>query len=96
MEKRTLILGIVMVLILTCCKDLKPQKSDDSTLDEDSLELADSLTGEESMDELISEAPMPVAAEELFDDFLFNFASNKRLQMERVKFPIIVSSEAKA
>jgi hypothetical protein len=32
----------------------------------------------------------------LFDDFLFNFASNKRLQMERVKFPIIVSSEAKA
>jgi hypothetical protein len=39
---------------------------------------------------------MPVAAEELFDDFLFNFASNKRLQMERVKFPIIVSSEAKA
>lgn len=95
MEKRTLILGIVMVLILTCCKDLKPQKSDDSTLDEDSLELADSLTEEESMDELISEAPMPVAAEELFDDFLFNFASNKRLQMERVKFPIIVSSEAK-
>ena len=96
MERLSLIIGIMMVLILTGCKDLKPQNADDSVLEEDSLEVADSLTEEESMDELISEEPMPVSAEELFDDFLFNFASNKRLQMERVKFPIIVSSEAKA
>ena len=96
MERISLIVGIMLVLILTGCKDLKPQNADDSVLEEDSLEVADSLTEEESMDELISEEPMPVSAEELFDDFLFNFASNKRLQMERVKFPIIVSSEAKA
>lgn len=96
MERISLIIGIMLVLILTGCKDLKPQNADDSVLEEDSLEVADSLTEEESMDELISEEPMPVSAEELFDDFLFNFASNKRLQMERVKFPIIVSSEAKA
>lgn len=50
---------------------------------------------EETVDELISETPMPVAAEGLFDDFLFNFASNKRLQLERIEFPLLVNSGAK-
>ena len=31
---------------------------------------------------------MPRAADELFDDFLFNFAANRSLQMERVAFPL--------
>ncbi len=60
MERISLIIGIMLVLILTGCKDLKPQNADDSVLEEDSLEVADSLTEEESMDELISEEPMPV------------------------------------
>ena len=32
--------------------------------------------------------PMPKAADELFDDFIFNFAANKTLQAERVMFPL--------
>ncbi|MDE6011304.1 MAG: DUF4348 domain-containing protein, partial [Prevotella sp.] len=39
--------------------------------------------------------PMPVAADELFDDFIFNFASNKRLQLERISFPLPVNSGSK-
>ena len=35
-------------------------------------------------------APMPKAADELFDDFIFNFAANKKLQSSRVKFPLKV------
>ena len=38
----------------------------------------------------LAETPMPRAADELFDDFLFNFAANSRLQMERVAFPLRV------
>ena len=32
--------------------------------------------------------PMPKAADELFDDFFFNFAANKKLQQERILFPL--------
>ena len=42
----------------------------------------------DTLEQLIVETPMPKAADELFDDFLFNFAANKRLQRERVAFPL--------
>jgi hypothetical protein len=54
----------------------------------------DDPTADET-DELISEEPMPKEAEEFFDDFFFNFASNKRLQKERICFPLLVRSNAK-
>lgn len=43
---------------------------------------ADSLTAE------IENLPMPKAADELFDDFIFNFAASKKLQQERILFPL--------
>lgn len=39
------------------------------------------------------ESIMPDGADELFDDFFFNFAANKRLQYERIAFPLKVKSE---
>ena len=33
---------------------------------------------------------MPKAADELFDDFIFNFAANRRLQKKRIVFPLKV------
>ncbi|MBQ9668821.1 MAG: DUF4348 domain-containing protein [Prevotella sp.] len=53
------------------------------------------LSLEEERDELITQEPLPLSADELFDDFIFNFASNRRLQMERIKFPLLVNSGAK-
>lgn len=50
---------------------------------------------EDDSDELIAEEPMPMAADELFDDFIFNFASNRRLQLERIDFPLIINSGSK-
>jgi len=38
---------------------------------------------------VIDDLPMPEAADELFDDFIFNFAANRKLQMERVAFPLL-------
>lgn len=44
----------------------------------------------DTLERLIASTPMPRAADELFDDFLFNFAANRQLQMERVAFPLPV------
>lgn len=51
----------------------------------------DSLTGVVEEEELANQ-PMPASAEKLFDDFFFNFASSRQLQMERIVFPLKVNS----
>jgi hypothetical protein len=78
------------------CKDKKPEVVTDS-LSNDTVEKADTVDTvtidtipEDAMDSLISATPMPVTADELFDDFLFNFTANKKLQYERVMFPLQV------
>ena len=38
---------------------------------------------------------MPKAADELFDDFVFNFAANRKLQMERILFPLRMVTNGK-
>ncbi len=54
---------------------------------------ADSINMEEPADssEVVAEEDtgiIPMAADELFDDFFFNFAANKNLQKSRIKFPL--------
>jgi len=44
----------------------------------------------DSLEQLITETPMPRAADAIFDDFVFNFTANKRLQFERIVFPLRV------
>ena len=62
------------------CKQNAPTENGERADDTDSIEIVDDDPTADETDELISEEPMPQAAEELFDDFFFNFASNKRLQ----------------
>ena len=86
-------LAIVMMMTVgTGCKEKKAAQND--TLSSDSL-LADTSEAEDSMETIISEEPMPKAADELFDDFFFNFAANRRLQRERIDFPLTVNSYGK-
>jgi hypothetical protein len=78
------------------CKDKKPETVEDTPTDTvvpvDTVpDVVLDTVPEDAMDSLISATPMPVAADELFDDFLFNFAANKKLQLERVKFPLRVT-----
>ena len=63
--------------------------SKDTLISADSCHLKDTLVAD-TMDNIISETPMPKAADELFDDFFFNFAANKKLQFKRIKFPLRV------
>jgi len=49
----------------------------------------------DSLELLVTDTPMPKAADELFDDFIFNFAANHTLQMERIRFPLPVTRNGK-
>ena len=36
----------------------------------------------------VVEEPTPIEADELFDDFIFNYAQDRKLQLQRTKFPL--------
>ncbi len=46
----------------------------------------------DSLEKIIEETQMPKAADELFDDFVFNFAGNSKLQRKRISFPLPVTT----
>ena len=92
MKKLSFLSVLLAVLTVVCftsvgCSDKKPALVHDST-SVDSV-IADTQAVD-STEKLIEETPMPKAADELFDDFVFNFAANRKLQMKRVHFPLPV------
>lgn len=80
---------LALVLLTFSCKGGKTADSA-SLSDSDTTVVADTVAVD-TMEQLISETPMPKAADELFDDFFFNFAANRKLQMKRIKFPLPVT-----
>ena len=80
-------------LLLFSCTGNKTSQSGEVPADSvaDSVDLADVDT----MELLITETPMPRAADAMFDDFLFNFLANRKLQKERVAFPLHVNDRGK-
>ena len=78
---------MLMLTWTTGCSDKRPVAADSVVVD--SLPAVDTAAVD-TMDQLISEQQMPKAADELFDDFIFNFAANRKLQMNRIKFPLKV------
>ena len=74
-----------MMFWTTGCSDKKPVAVDTTAVD--SVLVVDTAVVD-TMDQLISEQPMPKAADELFDDFIFNFAINRKLHRARIKLPL--------
>lgn len=92
MKKLSLITVMLAVLTIVCftsvgCTDKKPAPAVDSTAADTAVADTQAMG---STEKLIEETPMPKAADELFDDFLFNFAASRKLQMERIHFPLAV------
>ena len=90
--KRLIIPVMALAVLMFSCKGRQtaaPPDDADSTVAKDSVD----TTATDSLEQLITDTPMPQAADELFDDFLFNFAANKHLQMERVMFPLTVTRD---
>ena len=88
--KRFLIAIVASVLLMLSCTGGKTQRAEEPQTDSvaDTIEVIPT----DSLEQLIGETPTPKAMDELFDDFVFNFAANKKLQMDRVIFPLTVRS----
>jgi len=96
---------LVAVGMVTGCTGSKQPQADKTTANEETgafnATAADSTGMDEGLedadpneDEIIAQTPMPTAADELFDDFIFNFASNRRLQLERINFPLAITTDS--
>lgn len=88
MRKGILFVVIASVLMVLCttagCTGKNNSGADTAGIDSTDTMAADTL------EQLITDQPMPKAADELFDDFIFNFAANRKLQFKRIKFPLRV------
>jgi hypothetical protein len=84
--KRFCIAVFAMVLLMFSCTGKKAGQPDEMSAD--SVADTTGMTETDTLELLITETPMPRAADAMFDDFIFNFAANKRLQKERIIFPL--------
>jgi len=89
--RKWLVALVCLAGVLTGCKNDKVAVVKVST-EADSTAMAVEPERTLTEDELVEQQPMPTSAEKLFDDFFFNFASNRQLQLERIEFPLKVNS----
>ena len=92
MKKLSFLSVLLAVLTVICfssvgCTGKKPEPVADSAAVDTAVADTQAI---DSTEKLIEETPMPKAADELFDDFVFNFAANRKLQMKRIQFPLPV------
>lgn len=90
--KKILTAFFAFLALMFSCKGNKTETGDSLPTDSDSIK---DTAVVDTMEQLISETPMPKAADELFDDFFFNFAANRKLQIERTSFPLPVEKAGK-
>ena len=96
MRKFTVAFSFIFILVTafvstTGCTGKKPTSTD--SVEVDSTQ-ADS-TSADTLEALMTEQPLPKAADELFDDFFFNFAANRKLQRKRIHFPLPIYRDGK-
>lgn len=78
---RKALLSVVLLFMLGfltvpyACTDKKAVPTDSVTTDSSIVD----TSATDSTQSLIAATPMPKAADELFDDFIFNFAANKKI-----------------
>ena len=90
--------GCLILMLFAACGPKKTQADPFESLTEaiESASLhqrgADSLYLDTAV---VEEAPKPSVADELFDDFIFNFASDSVLQRQRTEFPLPYYKEDK-
>lgn len=82
---RKLILWALVALAVSACGQKK------TTIDpfESLASMVDSAVHQADTVSLsVEEEPTPIEADELFDDFIFNYAQDHELQLQRTKFPL--------
>lgn len=77
------LMAISAIFFTTGCTERAASSSDSVS---DSM-ATDTVVGD-TLSAVIEEETMPAAADELFDDFFFNFAASRRVQNNRIVFPL--------
>lgn len=90
--KKVLPIFLAFTAVVFSCTGNKTGANSDVPSDSDSIQ---DTAAVDTMEMLISETPMPKAADELFDDFLFNYAANRKLQLKRTTWPLPVITGGK-
>lgn len=84
---KKIIAGVTVLVVLGACGNKKthvdPFASITNLVDSALTHRADSANKEK-----VPEEPKPIEADESFDDFIYNFASDNELQKQRVVFPL--------
>ncbi len=87
---KEIILGAVTLFLITSCNGKKSQIDPFKPLNN----LVDSAN--ESNDSIFNDSieniPQAIKADETFDDFIFSFASDKKMQQQRIHFPLIFNN----
>jgi len=79
---KSLTAALIAAFTLSACNNGGQTSENEESAEEDTVEVvADTL-------HLFEEVAPPVAADELFDDFFFNFASDSKYQNQRICFPL--------
>ena len=91
--KRILLVIAAGLLLMFSCTGGKMQSNEEPQTDS----VADTIDSVvmDTLEQLLVETPTPKAMDELFDDFFFNFAANKKLQLSRIIFPLTVNKPDK-
>ena len=81
------------VLLMFSCTGKQAQRLEEPMTDS----VADTVDSVpmDTLEQLLAEIPTPKAMDELFDDFFFNFAANKKVQKARIIFPLTVHKSDK-
>lgn len=83
---KKLLLGFLLLAFLISCGNKKAKMDPFATI----AEMVDSVgyKADTLQEAEVKEEPKPMVADELFDDFIFNYASDDALQRQRTVFPL--------
>ena len=80
MKRLSFVAMALALLTLSCGGRQAAAPADTTPADTADTTATDSVEPVDTLEQLIAETPMPRAADELFDDVLFNFAASRTLQ----------------
>lgn len=83
---KKLIAGVILLSMLGSCDNKKNKIAPFASITQE----VDSIRHQVDSipEDKLPEEPQPIQADESFDDFIYNFASDEVLQRQRVKFPL--------
>lgn len=85
---RKLIIGVCLLMLISSCGGGKKKMDPFETLTEEIDSLTATPDTTEAMAAVEEEPMVPTTADESFADFFYNFASDEKLQLSRIVFPL--------